>query len=174
MKVAICGRMCSGKTTLANYIMRTFPGYQTYSFAQKVKELCVELFAMKGKDRPLLINFANKMREIDPDVWVNQVLQQTKGKPNCIIDDVRYQNEVDALIQDGWIFIQLHVPREIQKQRIMRMYPTDYQDHLQSMNHISEQNSFIFPEGYPHLVLDMSVINEEKIKHEVNLLFLKQ
>ena len=69
MKVAICGRMCSGKTTLANYIMRTFPGYQTYSFAQKVKELCVELFAMKGKDRPLLINFANKMREIDPELF---------------------------------------------------------------------------------------------------------
>ena len=174
MKVAICGRMCSGKTTLANYIMRTFPGYQTYSFAQKVKDLCVELFAMKGKDRPLLINFANKMREIDPDVWVNQVLQQTNGETHCIIDDVRYQNEVDALIQDGWTFIQLHVPREIQKQRIKRMYPQDYRDHIQAMDHISEQNCFVFPEGYPHLVLDMSVSNEEKIKHEVNLLFLKQ
>ena len=38
------------------YIMRTQPGYQKYSFAQKVKkELCIELFNMKTKDRPLLM-----------------------------------------------------------------------------------------------------------------------
>ena len=40
------------------------------------------------------------MRDIDPDVWVNQVLYQTKGKEFCIIDDIRYQNELDALIGD--------------------------------------------------------------------------
>ena len=51
MKIAICGKMCYGKTTLANYIMRTFPGYRKYSFAEKVKELCVDLFDMKKKDR---------------------------------------------------------------------------------------------------------------------------
>ena len=84
MKIAICGKMCSGKTTLANYIMRTFPGYQKYSFAEKVKELCVELFDMKKKDRPLLIDFANKMREIDPNVWINQVLKQTNGQETMI------------------------------------------------------------------------------------------
>lgn len=174
MKIAICGKMCSGKSTLANYIMRSFPGHTKYAFADKVKDLCSDLFQMKGKDRPLLINFANKMREIDPDVWINQVLQKTKGNQNCIIDDVRYQNEVDALIQDGWTFIHLHVPREIQKQRIMKLYPSTYQDHLDSMSHISERSQFIFPEGYPQLVLNMSEENESKIKHEVNLLFLKQ
>ena len=65
MKIGICGKMCSGKSTISDYIMRTQPGYQKYSFAQKVKELCIELFNMKTKDRPLLINFANKMRDID-------------------------------------------------------------------------------------------------------------
>lgn len=173
MKIAICGKMCSGKTTLANYIMRSFPGYQKYSFAQKVKELCVELFGMEKKDRPLLINFANKMRDIDPDVWVNQVLQQTKGKCNCIVDDVRYQNEVDALIQDGWKFIQLDVPYELQKSRLMKLYPDDYREHLQANNHISEQNTFIFPEGYPQLIFTTIDENQEQIKHDINLFFMK-
>ena len=173
MKIAICGKMCSGKTTLANYIMRTFPGYRKYSFAEKVKELCVDLFDMKKKDRPLLINFANKMRDIDPDVWVNQVLKQTKGQDNCIIDDVRYQNEVDALVNDGWKFIQLNVPYELQKSRIMKLYPNDYKEHLKASCHISEQNSFTFPDGYPHLQFVSSEENEEKIKHEINLLMLK-
>lgn len=173
MKIAICGKMCSGKTTLANYIMRTYPGYQKYSFAGKVKELCVELFDMKKKDRTLLINFANKMRDIDPDVWVNQVLKQTKDKENCIIDDVRYQNEVDALIEDGWKFIQLDVPYELQKQRIMKIYPLDYKEHMKASAHISERNSFIFPEGYPHLQFVSTEENENKIKHELSLIMLK-
>ena len=162
MKIAICGKMCSGKSTLANYIMSSYPGYQKYSFAQKVKELCSELFDMKGKDRPLLINFANKMREIDGKVWINQVLKQTEGKEKCIIDDVRYQNEVDALIEDDWSFIQLNVPILTQRERIMELYPDNYQEHIQSMNHISETNNFVFPEGYPQLVLDTGETNYHK------------
>ena len=113
------------------------------------------------------------MREIDPDVWVNQVLKQTKGKENCIIDDVRYQNEVDALIQDGWKFIQLDVPYELQRSRIMRLYPNDYKEHLQAKNHISEQNKFIFPTGYPQLQFETRDENQEQIKHDVNLLIIK-
>ena len=173
MKIAICGKMCSGKSTLANYIMSSYPGYQKYSFAQKVKELCVELFDMEGKDRLLLINFANKMREIDGKVWVNHVLKQTESKEKCIIDDVRYQNEVDALIEDGWSFIQLNVPNELQKKRIMELYPDNYQEHIQSMNHISERNEFVIPEGYPRLVLDTSESNYHKNIQEVNL-FMKK
>jgi dephospho-CoA kinase len=156
MKIAICGKMCSGKSTLAKYIMDSYPGYQKYSFAQKVKELCSELFDMKGKDRPLLINFANKLREIDEKVWINQLLKQTTGKTNCIIDDVRYQNEIDALIEDDWIIIQLNVPIEIQRNRIMELYRDNYKEHFKSMNHISERNKYVFPEGYPQLVLDTS------------------
>ena len=173
MKIAICGKMCSGKSTLANHIMRNFPGYQKYSFARRVKELCVELFGMTGKDRDLLITFANKMRDIDPNVWINQVLRETKGKENCIIDDVRYQNEVDALIRDGWKFIQLHIPYDLQKKRIMRVYPDNYQEHLDASSHISEFNVFTFPDGYPHLSLMMEEENEHKILHDVNLLIMK-
>ena len=173
MKIAICGKMCSGKSTLANYIMSSYPGYQKYSFAQKVKELCVELFDMEGKDRVLLINFANKMRDIDGKVWVNHVLKQTESKEKCIIDDVRYQNEVDALIEDGWSFIQLNVPNETQQKRIMELYPDNYQEHIQSMNHISERNEFVFPEGYPQLVLDTSESNYHKNIQEV-ILFMNQ
>jgi len=174
MKIAICGKMCSGKTTLANYIMRTFSGYQKYSFAKKVKELCVDLFDMRVKDRGLLIKFANSMREIDSEVWINQVLRETRGQENCIIDDVRYQNEVNALIQDGWQFIQLHIPHELQKKRIMKVYPDNYHDHLDASNHISESNIFTFPKGYPQLSLMMEEDNEHKIIHDVNLLLMKQ
>ena len=173
MKIAICGKMCSGKSTLANHIMRTFPGYQKYSFAQKVKELCSELFNMKDKDRPLLIKFATSMRDIDSNVWINQVLQATKGNKNCIIDDVRYQNEVDALIENGWKIIQLHIPYGIQIERIKKTYHDNYQEHIDTCSHLSEKNTFIFPEGYPHLSFMVENDNEKKLLHDVNLLIMK-
>ena len=173
MKIAICGKMCSGKSTLANHIMRTFPGYQKYSFAKRVKELCVELFDMKGKDRELLITFANSMRDIDPNVWIRQVLKETKDKENCIIDDVRYQNEVNALIHDGWKIIQLEVSPDIQKRRIMKTYPDNYQEHLNKVNHLSEQNLFLFPDGYPQLNLITDDEHNKQNIHDVNLLVMK-
>lgn len=173
MKIAICGKMCSGKSTLADHIMRNYSGYQIYSFSKKVKELCSELFNMNGKDRELLITFANKMRDIDENVWINQVLRETKGKHNCIIDDVRYQNEVDALIKDGWKIIQLHIPYDLQKKRIMRIYPHNYKEHLNVSNHISEQNKFVFPNSYPQLSFMIEESNESKLIHEINLLLIK-
>lgn len=174
MKIAICGKMCSGKSSLANYIMRVFPDYQKYSFGQKVKDLCVELFNMEGKDRQLLINFANKMRELDSDVWIRQVLKETKGKDHCIIDDVRYQNEVDALLDDGWTFIQLYIPSGLQLERIMKVYPNDYQSHIDASTHVSEQNNFIFPKDRAPLTLMIERNNEHKIYHSVNMLLMKQ
>lgn len=173
MKVAICGKMCSGKSTIANHIMKTFPGYQKYSFARKVKELCVDLFNMKHKDRDLLINFANSMREIDPNVWINQVLKETKDKENCIIDDVRYQNEVDALLNHGWTFIQLHISYDLQTKRIKQIYQENYAVHLKNRYHLSEKNNFIFPTGQPVLSLIINETNQKQIFHEVNLLMMK-
>jgi len=65
MKIAIYGPMCSGKTTVANILQETDKRYSIYSFGQKIKDIAKELFQMEGKDRSLLINIADKMREID-------------------------------------------------------------------------------------------------------------
>ena len=48
MKIAICGKMCSGKTTLANTIMRMDPRYKRYSFGQKIKDLATKMVHLSG------------------------------------------------------------------------------------------------------------------------------
>ena len=85
-----------------------------------MKEVATDLFSMDPtiKDRKLLTNLATHMREIDDNVWVNYVLSQTQDKDHCIIDDLRYQNEYDALVKDGWIFIQTNVRPHIQEMRL--------------------------------------------------------
>ena len=159
MKIAIIGKMCSGKTTIANLIIDKDKSYKRLSFGQKVKDLAVELFNMKGKDRSLLINFANKMREIDSDVWVNYIINNNKDIDNCIIDDILYQNELYKLINNNFYIIKLNISKELQKERIIKTYPDNYIDHLKYINHFSENCNFKFKDGYPNLILDVDNLN---------------
>ena len=142
MKIAISGHMCSGKTTIANIIKNQILNYQIYSFGKKVKDVAYDLFNMDKsiKNRSLLINIADKMREIDEDVWAKHVIHQISDKNNCIIDDLRFQNELDILEKDGdWIYIVLTIDNDIRLERLKQLYPDNYSDHIKNMGHLSEQ-----------------------------------
>ena len=130
MKIAIYGPMCSGKTTVATILKEYDQRYSIYSFGQKIKELAIELFQMEGKDRSLLIQIADQMREIDEDVWAKYVVEQTKGNNYCLIDDLRFQNELNYL--EGWKIICLTTPEEERIRRIKELYPENYTDHIKN------------------------------------------
>ena len=62
------------------------------------------------KNRSLLINIADKMREIDIDVWGKYIINKTSNEEYCIIDDLRFQNELDLLQKDKeWVYITLYL-----------------------------------------------------------------
>ena len=169
MKIAVTGKMCSGKTTLCNYLCELEPRFQIFSFGKKVKDVASDLFQMdpKGKDRTLLTSIGQKMSEINKDVWVNYVINQCKDVEYCLVDDLRYQNEYEALIKNGFKIIQLNISDELQEERIRNIYPNNYLDHLNNRNHPSEKNTFqwISPE-HPHLSIDSSE-DREVIKNLV-------
>jgi len=153
MKIAITGKMCSGKSTLANIIKETNSNYVIYSFGQKVKDVAKDLFNMKEKDRSLLTSIGTKMREIDTEVWINYVINQTKDQTHCIIDDLRYQNEYEDLSKNGYKIIQLKIDSETQEERIKMVYPNNYKDHLNNRDHLSEKNEFQWLNDN-HLIID--------------------
>ena len=153
MKIAIYGPMCSGKTTVARIIQEIDERYEIYSFGTKIKELATELFDMKGKDRSLLISIADKMREIDIDVWVKNIIRQTQETDYCLIDDLRFQNELNHL--PDWKIICLITPEEVRVQRLKELYPDNYEDHLKNMNHQSETDSLTFPSNTVYLDTNM-------------------
>lgn len=163
MKIAITGKMCSGKTTLSNYLVSIEPRFQVFSFGKKVKEVASDLFQMDPnfKDRTLLTSIGQKMREINPDVWANYVINQTKDLDYCLIDDLRYQNEYELLAKEGWKIIQLNISKELQEQRIQSIYPENYQDHLKNRTHASERNSFQWLNEGPDLIIDSSQDRED-------------
>ena len=165
MKIAIYGPMCSGKTTIATIIKEYNPNYEIYSFGQKIKEIAIELFAMKGKDRSLLITIGDKMREIDQDVWVKYIIQKTKDIDDCIIDDLRFQNELNYL--DDWKIICLTTPLNVRKERIKELYPDNYKDHYENMNHLSETDTLKLPK-------DTLYISNDVPKDILNKIILKE
>ena len=82
------------------------------------------------------------MREIDSEVWINYVINQCQDKEFCLVDDLRYQNEYEALIKNGFKIIQLNISDELQEKRIKEIYPDNYMNHLSARNHLSELNKF--------------------------------
>ena len=135
MKIAITGKMGSGKSYLADKISNKY-GFYIASFAGRVKELAKELFNMVGKDRGLLINFATKMREIDSEVWIRTMLKSIKGKENVIVDDLRLKNEYDILRVNGWYIVKLEIDENKRELQLRKKYGVD-----EAKNHIAHSKS---------------------------------
>ena len=111
---AICGKMASGKTTLADWFAEHH-GFLKISLAAKVKDVAKDLFGMTHKDRRLLQQIGMKMREIKEDVWIDYLvnLQVDEGE-NLIVDDVRFINEAEKLKSAGWTLIRINIDDELQ------------------------------------------------------------
>lgn len=167
MKIAITGKMCSGKSSLANILLESDSHFKIYSFGQKVKDVAKDLFDMQEKDRTLLTSIGTKMREINQNVWIDYVLKQCKDQTHCIVDDLRYQNEYEALVKSGFKIIQLKVDPIIQGERIKIVYPNNYEDHFKNRNHISEKNEFQWLENDNPLIVDTGKESIEDILKKV-------
>ena len=152
MKIAIHGKMCYGKTTLANIIKEFDNSYKILSFGQKVKDIAVDLFDMQYKDRTLLTSIGTKMREIDSDVWAKYTINLGKEYDKVVIDDLRYQNEHNLCIKNGYKIIVLTLPTDIQNERLKTCYPDNYMDHIQNSEHESENGI----ECSDCMIIDMS------------------
>jgi len=164
--IALTGKICSGKTTFAKYIQQKTGG-NIFSFSTGVKKYAEILFETKEtgtyKNRKIYQRFAEKMKEINPDIWVKMTIDSIKecAKNNdiFIIDDLRFPNEYNSLNKlqnEGYkvIFIRLFINYDLQKMRIKKLYENSA-EHLERLDHVSEQyvNNFIVSyeigSGYP-------------------------
>ena len=152
MKIAIAGRMASGKTTLAKALAEHWDG-EILSLGGKVKEVGKDLFGMVEKDRPLLQQIGMKMREIRPDVWIEYLDREARKRTSAVVDDCRFINEARWFKDNGWLLIRLNIEEEVQKVRLQKTYPDDWEQHWNNRNDPSETQVSEIPSEWVHYEL---------------------
>ncbi len=161
MKIGICGKMASGKTTIAEYLTILDEPFEIISMAGEVKRVGRELFGMTKKDRPLLQQIGMKMREIRESVWLDAVILQSKNHDFVVCDDVRFVNEAKNLKEDGWLLVKLDISEDLQKQRLQDTYGDEWKVHWNNRTDASEAEVNMIPLEWFDLVVpaanDLSV-----------------
>jgi dephospho-CoA kinase len=156
MKIAICGKMASGKTTVADHL--SLEGFQCVSLAGEVKRVGRELFGMKigEKNRPLLQQIGMKMREIRESVWLDCLIREAEEHELVVCDDVRFVNEAHTLKEHGWTLVKLVISDDLQKQRLQNTYPHDWETHWNNRTDASETEVDTIPLELFDLVIPSS------------------
>lgn len=127
--IAICGKQLRGKTSVASMLQEMLnqndgsPGFIINPLALPVKQetaallgiSLAELEGRKAKDpkvREMLQAVGEGRRQEDPEYWI---AKNTAYPGSYIVDDLRYDNEIDGLIQAADVFylIKVECPREI-------------------------------------------------------------
>ena len=170
MKIAICGKMASGKTTVA----QSLEGFQVLSLAGEVKRVGRELFGMKDKDRPLLQQIGMKMREIRESVWLDVLIRESNRQElygySVVCDDVRFVNEAKTLKENGWVLIKLDIDDDLQKKRLQNTYPDDCKIHWNNRMDASETEVDVIPLNLFDLVIP-AANDGSTVKGIINFLF---
>lgn len=130
MIIGIAGKKHSGKSTAAEILKREL-GYETRSFADKLKQICAILigcsaddfenyefkentkvpqylrnFSPDGNIRSFIQYFGTEvMRGVSDSIWIDLTLNNSNS--NLIISDCRFVNESIAIIEKGGIIIKI-------------------------------------------------------------------
>lgn len=141
--VAFMGIAGSGKTTAATWFSNRCWLYKPFSFAAEVKAIAL-LMGWDGKKdekgRQLLQDIGMAGRRYSKDIWVSKLEKRLEAEKYLVIDDVRFQNEADAIRANGGIVL-----------RVVR-------SSLPIMDHPSETE-------LAHIVADQSIINDGDLKN---------
>lgn len=126
IKIAITGRLRSGKDTVVDMIEEKLEGKTVrLAFGDKVKEFAHKLYPNVPRvPKPRkLYQFMNILRDFDEDIWVNQLgitLKQIEDKAdNIIITDLRQTNEEDFCRKNDFFIIKVESPTELRKKRVL-------------------------------------------------------
>ncbi|QDX93615.1 hypothetical protein EEL30_15715 [Brevibacillus laterosporus] len=153
IKLALCGKMRSGKDTVAGYLVEHYD-FVPFAFGDGIKRVCLELFpeqfANGKKPRALLQGVGQAMRAFDPDVWVNRTLREIRQLTyspsfDVLISDLRQPSEYARLRSEGFVIIRVNASEAIRRQRMINAGDT-FTD--ADLDHETEQHVDTFAVDY--------------------------
>lgn len=128
MKIALCGRMRSGKDSVADILEEH--DFFRYKFSQGIWETVGLLFGQNEeetlyKPRKLLQDLGQKIREVDPNVWVNYTMSEIEldedlhypSENDVVITDLRQPNEYARLRKEGYTIVRVVASNQVRVHR---------------------------------------------------------
>jgi dephospho-CoA kinase len=176
-RVAICGVMASGKTHIAEMLVKE-QGFTKFSLATGVKDLARDVFLMKDKDRKLLQQIGMYMRKIQPKVWINLLMRRVAEYSNdlkaagngwelkIVVDDCRFMNEVIAFKDAGYTLIRIHIDEALQIKRLKKTYGAKADEHINNRKDDSEAEMRMIRDEYFDLVVYAA--DDDSVTKQVN------
>lgn len=164
--IGLTGKMKSGKTTLANFLVEAM-GFKRLSFGEAVKKEVARGFGItyesyllleekeKAKLRPVLQAWGEARRNLSgSNYWVKILLEELALHKNVVIDDIRYANELVAVMKAGGRIGQFNITKECQLERGANE---------ECLEHESETalDSYVFN---PAFVVDSDTITMDSVK----------
>ena len=121
MIIGICGKIGSGKDTVADYLVSKY-GFKKVVMSDIIKE------EMKKNnlniDRETMQNFSKEMKEkYGKGIWAKKTLEYTKEHniKNAVISGVRDSKEVEEFRKDpNFILLFVWAPRELRFERLIK------------------------------------------------------
>lgn len=143
IKLALCGRMRSGKDAIAEYLVANY-GFKRFAFGDGIREVCRQLYPDQfeggAKPRALLQGVGQSLRAFDEDVWVKRALHEINSTEKAldelkqyvtiheplkwrelsvVISDLRQPNEERTLRSEGFVIIRVTAPEDLRIQRML-------------------------------------------------------
>lgn len=148
IKLAISGKIASGKSTLARkiadeLIATTRDPVLVVSFAAQLRHIARLLFPNDmissdsdsdskklNKQRRILQDLGAACKAIDPNVWINALDRQIAmlNGVHIIIDDLRFPDELEYCKRTGFTIVRLDIDKPLQEQRIRAAYDAENVD----------------------------------------------
>ncbi|MGE2643749.1 hypothetical protein ACQH7H_24405, partial [Escherichia coli] len=120
-KIALMGKMRSGKDTVGHYLNGT-KGFGQFAFGTGIKRVVEILYPdldLRSKPRKLYQDVGQRLREVDPLIWINYLDREVKRYsrslavidqvPNVVITDVRQLNEAEFLKLQGYVLVRIYI-----------------------------------------------------------------
>jgi len=125
-KIIISGYGGSGKDSFGDYLVDNY-GFKKLSFSDGIYDIAYKYFGMTHKNRWLLQSIGEKMREIDPFIWIKHTFDRAEKYDKVIISDCRQGNEYEYGLKLGYLPIRIEADLDTRIKRLEKRdgFPPD-------------------------------------------------
>ena len=144
------GRGC-GKTTVTDILTSELAHTKEVRLAEYVVNAC-KAFGIDNPTREDLVKIGTDIgrNQVSKRVWIDQALRDinSNSKINYIVSDVRFDNEYEVFVSEGFVPVLIDCDLETRVERVIKR---DGKINYELLNHESEQN---YKKFKPMYILD--------------------